>query len=306
MQRTSSAFPFRIPQSPVGRCDERRSALTHRLKAPRGGSARRVGANASPADECPRWLYSRAGQRPSAHRAQPSALAASRSTFFSLPGPRLPLKGAQRLGRACVAACLEGGRGLLSNQSNASQSEKVPTNTRCARRGAQPQPDSFPEPRGRNPEMQLPNPLKVAPVQRFHPLEVCNLSLGCPQILFFPLVYPPGSGQRLARQTELIRWGPNSAKLFCMRKFKNRLAAKADPWPAARPKMHRIFTPYRALPTVTQCTVHWSSGRPPVFSAHHPLWWLRTLQRPSHRGLSAIIQASGGAVTAHIALNYRP
>jgi hypothetical protein len=40
-----------------------------------------------------------------------------------------------------------------------------------------------------------------------------------------PLVYPPGCSQRLARQLELIRWAANSAKLFSMGNFKNRLAA---------------------------------------------------------------------------------
>lgn len=40
-----------------------------------------------------------------------------------------------------------------------------------------------------------------------------------------PLIYPPGCSQRLARQLELIRWAANSAKLFSMGNFKNRLAA---------------------------------------------------------------------------------
>lgn len=50
----------------------------------------------------------------------------------------------------------------------------------------------------------------------------------------FPLVYPGGSSQRSARQRELIRWGANSEKLFCMGFSKNRLAATFGPRSVAR------------------------------------------------------------------------
>src|SRR3954463_15151860 len=46
LPRTPSAFPFLISQSSVGRSDRAPRRLTHRLRAPRGGPARRVCANA--------------------------------------------------------------------------------------------------------------------------------------------------------------------------------------------------------------------------------------------------------------------
>jgi len=77
------------------------------------------------------------------------------------------------------------------------------------------------------------SPLRTAARSGFTRCSRVVPSPGCP-LLFLPLVYPTGSGQSLARQTELIRWGANSAKLFSMENFKNRLAAILPPPSLAR------------------------------------------------------------------------
>jgi hypothetical protein len=44
------------------------------------------------------------------------------------------------------------------------------------------------------PELQLPNPLKAAPIQRFYPLEDCSSSARLPSISFLPTCIPSGGG----------------------------------------------------------------------------------------------------------------
>jgi len=90
-------------------------------------------------------------------------------------------------------------------------------------------------------------PLRPPQLQWFYPLYYCAVLLLQPLSLFFsPLVYPQGLGLWAARQTELIRWGANSAKLFSMGKFKNRLAAILAPSSLARSRRARPRA-YRGL-----------------------------------------------------------
>ena len=78
----------------------------------------------SPTGGYPRWLRSRAGQRPSAHRAQPSALAANRSTCYSCPGAGPP--------RGCLAA---GGRLRRSVSSGRARPPIPPVQGSAVRKG---------------------------------------------------------------------------------------------------------------------------------------------------------------------------
>ncbi len=82
-----SEFPRALSAGEPGR----RSAVAHRLRAPRGGPARRF-SDCFPNWPVPPVANSRSGQRPYTHRAQPSGLRRTRSPYCNGPATRHPAR----------------------------------------------------------------------------------------------------------------------------------------------------------------------------------------------------------------------